>query len=153
MVPADIVTPEVRSRIMSAIRGKDTKPELMVRSALHRAGYRFRIHRKDLPGRPDLVFPRHGAVLFVHGCFWHGHNCHLFRWPATRKAFWKTKIGENQARDERHRVALLDAGWRVATIWGCALDGKNRLLLDEIVSAGAAWLESDAKRLEIKGSE
>ena len=153
MVPADIVTPEVRSRIMSAIRGKDTKPELAVRSALHRAGYRYRIHRKDLPGRPDLVFPRYNAVLFVHGCFWHGHGCHMFRWPSTRKAYWRTKIGDNMARDERHRIALLDAGWRVAIIWGCALDGRSRLSSDEIVRVCTTWLESDVKQLEIKGDE
>ena len=138
---------------MSAIRGKNTKPELAVRSALHRAGYRYRIHRKDLPGRPDLVFPRYNAVLFVHGCFWHGHGCRLFRWPATRKAYWKTKIGNNMARDERHQVALSDAGWRVATIWECALDGRDRLPMEEIVRTCAAWLESDVKQLEIKSGE
>ena len=84
-MPADTVTPATRSRMMAGIKGKNTRPELMIRSALHRRGFRFRLHRKDLPGRPDLVFTGRGAVIFVHGCFWHGHDCHLFRWPKSRK--------------------------------------------------------------------
>jgi DNA mismatch endonuclease (patch repair protein) len=113
-MPADVVTPEVRSRMMAGIKGKDTKPELVIRSALHRAGFRFRLHYKNMPGRPDLVFPRYRAVVFVHGCFWHGHDCHLFRWPSTREEFWREKIGRNVARDSQQTSTLLDTGWRVA---------------------------------------
>src|SRR5690606_16975078 len=98
---ADIVSPKTRSRMMSGIRGKNTRPELILRSALHRKGFRFRLHRKDLPGRPDMIFPQYRAVLFVHGCFWHGHNCHLFKWPSTREEFWREKIAGNIKRDKR----------------------------------------------------
>ncbi|WP_419739527.1 very short patch repair endonuclease [Ruegeria sp.] len=138
---------------MSGIRGKDTKPELAIRSALHRAGFRFRLHRKDLPGRPDLVFPRHDAVLFVHGCFWHGHDCHLFRWPKSRKDFWREKIGKNIARDQAQYKALADSGWRVGMIWECALKGKTRLPFDEVVDQCAIWLKSGIKTFEVSGHE
>jgi len=118
---------------MSGIRGKNTKPELVIRSALHRAGFRFRLHRKDLPGRPDLVFPRYRAVLFVHGCFWHRHDCHLFRWPSTRQEFWRVKIEGNVARDHRQYTELQDVGWRIATLWECAMKGRTRLPCPEVV--------------------
>ncbi len=152
-MPADIVSPATRSRMMSGIRGKDTKPELAIRSGLHRAGFRFRLHRKDLPGRPDLVFPRHDAVLFVHGCFWHGHDCHLFRWPKSREDFWREKIGKNIARDQEQYQALLDSGWRVGTIWECALKGKSRLPFDEVVDQCVIWLKSGIKTYELSGHE
>lgn len=138
---------------MSGIRGKDTKPELAIRSALHRAGFRFRLHRKDLPGRPDLVFPRHDAVLFVHGCFWHGHDCHLFRWPKSREDFWREKIGKNITRDQAQYQALADSGWRVGTIWECALNGKTRLPFDDLVDQCAIWLKSVIKTFEVSGHE
>jgi len=152
-MPADIVSAATRSRMMSGIRGKNTKPELAIRSALHREGFRFRLHRKDLPGCPDLVFPRHHAVLFVHGCFWHGHDCHLFRWPATRQEFWRGKIEGNIARDKKQRAALLDAGWRIATVWECAMKGRLRLPFPEVVEACVMWLNSDKRLLEIEGDE
>ncbi|WP_424930698.1 very short patch repair endonuclease [Amaricoccus tamworthensis] len=152
-MPADIVSAATRSRMMSGIRGKNTKPELAIRSALHREGFRFRLHRKDLPGCPDLVFPRHHAVLFVHGCFWHGHGCHLFRWPSTRQDFWRGKIKGNMARDEKQRAALLDAGWRIATLWECAMKGRTRLPFPEVVEACVMWLNSDKSLLEIEGDE
>lgn len=138
---------------MSGIRGKNTKPELAIRSALHHEGFRFRLHRKDLPGCPDLVFPRHHAVLFVHGCFWHGHNCHLFKWPSTRQEFWREKIEGNMTRDENQRAALLDAGWRIATLWECAMKGRTRLPFPEVVESCVIWLKSDERLLEIKGDE
>lgn len=138
---------------MSGIRGKNTKPELAIRSALHRAGFRFRLHRKDLPGRPDLVFPRYNAVLFVHGCFWHGHECHLFRWPKSREDFWREKIGKNIARDLAQYQALADSGWRVGMIWECALKGKARLPFDEVVDQCSIWLKSGIKTFEVSGHE
>ena len=118
---ADRVTPQVRSRMMAGIRGGNTKPELAIRSALHRRGFRFRIHCSDLPGKPDLVFLKYRAVILIHGCFWHGHQCHLFRWPKTREEFWREKIISNMERDQRQFSVLRKDGWRVATIWECAL--------------------------------
>lgn len=116
----DVHNKEQRSRNMAAIRGRDTKPELIVRRIAHRLGYRFRLHRRDLPGRPDLVLPRHRAVIFVHGCFWHQHNCRYGRVePATRAEFWKKKRAENVARDVRNVRALRTCGWRVLVVWEC----------------------------------
>lgn len=152
-MPADVVTPEARSRMMAGIRGKNTRPELMIRSALHRAGFRFRLHRASLPGKPDLVLPRYRAAIFVHGCFWHGHGCHLFRWPTTREAFWREKIGRNIARDSQQMADLAGAGWRVAVIRECSLKGKTRLPFPDIVEALGLWLKSDEKALEIQGDE
>lgn len=118
---SDITDPATRSRMMSGIRGQDTQPELAVRSALHAAGLRFRLHEKGLPGRPDLVLPRHKVVVFVHGCFWHQHGCANSRLPKSRPEFWGAKLKANAARDEKTRRTLLDAGWRVATIWECSI--------------------------------
>ncbi len=150
---SDIVSPEQRSRIMASIRYKDTKPELTIRSALHRNGIRFRLHHKDLPGRPDLVFPRYRAVLFVNGCFWHGHECHLFKWPKTKKKFWVDKIERNRIRDQKHNFDLFQEGWRVAILWQCALKGKTRLEISEIVEIFMNWLISDSNKVVIKGDE
>ena len=150
---ADTVTPDVRRRMMAGIRGKDTKPEKAVRSALHRLGFRFRVHRKDLPGKPDLVLPKHKAVIFVHGCFWHGHDCHLFKWPKTRSEFWRQKISSNVARDHKHILALADGEWRVATIWECALKGRSRLPIEAVADSCAVWLESDESEMRFSGDE
>jgi DNA mismatch endonuclease, patch repair protein len=108
----DVLTPAQRSFNMSRIRGRDTRPELQIRRGLHARGLRFQLHRRDLPGRPDLVFPRYRTVLFVHGCFWHGHGCHLCRMPATRPEFWRLKIEGNMVRDREAAVQLGDHGWR-----------------------------------------
>ncbi len=107
--------------MMSGIKGKNTKPELIIRKSLHAKGFRFRLHVRDLPGKPDLVFPKYGAVLFVNGCFWHGHGCKYFKVPGTRTEFWLEKIGSNKERDERSTALLITAGWRVATVWECAV--------------------------------
>ena len=116
----DIYEPRKRSEIMSRIRGRGTKPELIVRRITHRLGFRFRLHRKDLPGRPDIVFPRYRAVIMVHGCFWHRHpGCKHASIPKTRKLFWKNKLEDNVARDRRNETALLELGWRVMVIWQC----------------------------------
>lgn len=152
-MPTDIVPTTVRSRMMSGIKGKNTRPELAIRSALHSRGFRFRLHRKNLPGKPDLVFPSRNAVLFVHGCFWHGHDCHLFRWPKTREEFWREKIGKNIERDRKQRDALAEAGWRIGTVWECALKGKTHLPFDSVVDQCAIWLKSDIKTLEVSGDE
>ena len=139
--------------MMAGIRGRNTKPELVIRSVLHRRGFRFRLHRRDLPGKPDLVFPKHRAVILIHGCFWHGHGCHLFRWPKTREDFWRGKINSNVARDRRQISALLDSGWRVATIWECALKGRHRLPVATVTETCAKWLESDENELGLGGDE
>lgn len=122
---ADIFTPEKRSEVMSRIRGRDTRPELIVRSMLHRLGYRFTVggpKNRSLPGRPDLVLPKYGCVVFVHGCFWHGHeHCRYFRLPKSRTEWWTAKIEGNRARDARNERALRELGWHVVTVWECAL--------------------------------
>src|SRR5690554_2969417 len=103
---------EKRSQVMSKIRSKNTKPEIILRSALHRLGYRFRVHKKDLPGKPDLVLPKYGTVIFVHGCFWHGHDCRYFRLPKTRTDFWDEKISGNRSRDRKIASFLRKQGGR-----------------------------------------
>ena len=136
---------------MAAVKGRDTWPELLIRKALHAAGLRYRLHAKQLPGKPDLVFPRYKAVIFVHGCFWHRHDCHLFRWPATREAFWREKIGRNVVNDERAVQILLETGWRVATIWECALKGRTRPDFGEAMQRLAAWIQTGEQTMTIRG--
>ncbi len=148
----DIVTPEVRSRMMAGIRSRDTKPEMILRHGLHAAGFRYRLHDRALPGRPDMVFPRYHAVLFAHGCFWHGHDCHLFKWPASRREFWNAKITRNREVDSRSEQALAAAGWRLGVVWECALKGRTRLPVLTVLESCARWLRSDEPHLEIRGA-
>lgn len=148
----DIVNSETRSRMMAGIRGKNTRPELAVRRALHALGYRYRLHAGNLPGKPDLVLPRHGAVIFVHGCFWHGHGCALFRLPSTRPEFWEEKISVNRARDSNTDSALQALGWRRLTIRECALKGSRRIGIEKVASLADRWLSSDKPALEIRGT-
>ncbi|MBY5894875.1 DNA mismatch endonuclease Vsr [Rhizobium leguminosarum] len=149
---ADIVTPEKRSLMMSGIRGKDTKPEILIRKALFARGWRYRLHDKRLPGKPDLVFPRLRAVVFVDGCFWHGHTCHLFRLPSSRVDFWTEKIARNRQRDVEVRKALDGLGWRHLTVWECALKGRTRLPIVEVIDKVANWLESGKYAADIEGT-
>jgi len=137
---------------MAGIRGKDTKPELVLRRGLHAAGFRFRLHVRDLPGKPDMVFPKWRAVLFAHGCFWHGHDCHLFRIPSSRREFWETKIARNRVVDAASSNALQESGWRLGIVWECALKGRTRLPIEEVIARCAAWLRSDVPTLEIRGA-
>ena len=148
---ADIFSSAVRSRMMSAIKGKDTKPELSIRKNLHSRGYRYRLHVNGMPGRPDMVFPKFFCALFVHGCFWHGHDCNLFHWPATRIDFWKEKINGNRKRDSVSESTLLDEGWRVGKVWECALRGRARLEIDDIITQCEHWLRGTEPQLEIRG--
>ncbi|TPI51222.1 MULTISPECIES: very short patch repair endonuclease [unclassified Mesorhizobium] len=147
----DIVSPDVRSRMMAGIRGANTKPELTLRRALHAAGFRFRLHDRSLPGKPDIVLPRYHAVLFAHGCFWHGHDCHLFRMPSTRPEFWSEKIARNREVDQRANNDLSTAGWRVGIVWECSLKGRTRRDIAEVTSFCANWLRGSDPRLEIRG--
>ncbi len=118
----DVFTPQQRSSVMRAVKGNDTVPEMMVRRAVHAMGARFRLHRRDLPGAPDLVLARHRIVIFVHGCFWHGHDCARgARAPQHNAAYWRDKIARNRARDTRNVGALEAAGWRVIVVWECDL--------------------------------
>jgi DNA mismatch endonuclease (patch repair protein) len=136
----DVLTPEQRRLNMSRVRGRDTKPEMQLRRALHGRGLRFRLHRHDMPGRPDIVFPRHKAVVFVHGCFWHGHGCTLFKVPQTRRAFWLEKISRNRRRDDLSIRKLQAAGWRVLVVWECSLRGPSRLPLPFLCDQVQAFL-------------
>ncbi len=118
---SDVVSSEIRSRMMSGIRGKDTKPELTVRKALFAAGFRFRLHRRDLPGVPDVVLPGKRVAIFVHGCFWHMHaGCKNAKLPSSRQDFWREKLGRNIERDKKNIDALIDQGWRVLVVWECS---------------------------------
>ncbi|ARN18442.1 very short patch repair endonuclease [Piscinibacter gummiphilus] len=120
----DTISRSARSELMGRVRQKDTKPEMVVRRILHSAGFRYVLHPGGLPGRPDIVFPRYGVVLFVHGCFWHGHDCRAGRAPSSNSSYWSTKIAENRCRDERKSRELQSLGWRVAVIWECETKGS-----------------------------
>jgi DNA mismatch endonuclease (patch repair protein) len=139
--------------MMAGIRSRNTKPEMLVRRGLHRLGFRFRLHAKKLPGRPDLVLSRYRATIFVHGCFWHGHDCALFKWPRAREAFWREKITGNQARDRNAVEALRNAGWRVLTIWECAFRNKDEATRETALNTIAAWLKSGTVQAELLGDE
>ncbi|GFE65093.1 very short patch repair endonuclease [Litoreibacter roseus] len=135
----DIVDKQTRSRMMAGIKGKDTKPELVLRRALHARGFRYRLHSKNVPGRPDLMFPKHHAIVFVHGCFWHRHKgCRYTSTPSTRPEFWKAKFDANVARDRDVQDKLLDSGWRVATVWECTLRTPEKI--NETTDLLSEWL-------------
>ena len=124
----DVFTREKRSRIMSKVKGKDTKPELLVRSLLHKMGYRFRLHRRDLPGNPDIVLPKHKKVIFIHGCFWHGHKvCPRAKRPSSNKMFWEEKLNKNIKRDKRNISGLKEMGWDPLIIWTCEIKDHANL--------------------------
>lgn len=149
---ADIVSPETRSRMMAGIKGKDTKPEMILRKGLHRLGFRYRLHDRNLPGKPDMVFPRYKAVIFAHGCFWHGHSCHLFKWPSSNEEFWHTKIERNMEVDKQNIIRLQEIGWRTGIVWECALKGKYKIDREEVIELCAQWLQTtDMTSIEIGG--
>lgn len=120
---------------MSGIRGKDTKPEMIVRRALHKAGFRYRLHVKDLPGKPDIVLPKYRTVIFVHGCFWHKHNCKYFKWPKTRPDFWKEKIEGNVERDKKHLSMISSMGWKSLIIWECEIKENSKSVVEHTFKA------------------
>ena len=128
----DTVTQAKRSEIMGGVSSKNTRPEIRARRAFHSAGFRFRLHRKSLPGSPDIVFPRYRTAVFINGCLWHWHGCKSSRMPSTNKSYWENKIKRNVERDKKNLVALEELGWHIETIWGCQLelgirDALNRL--------------------------
>jgi DNA mismatch endonuclease (patch repair protein) len=146
---ADVLSPEQRSYCMSRIRGKNTKPEYMVRRGLFALGFRYRLHKRSLPGCPDLVLAKHHAVIFVHGCLWHRHECALFRWPKTNARFWRKKITKNSSNDAQNLLKLSVAGWRVLTVWECTLRKMNGPKRQKLIGKMAHWLRSGRRRLEI----
>jgi DNA mismatch endonuclease (patch repair protein) len=148
---ADIVSRETRSRMMAGIRGKHTMPERVLRKALFARGLRYRLHGTELPGKPDLIFPRYHAAVFVNGCFWHGHACRLFKWPSTRKEFWTAKINGNRERDQRCLLKIRSLGWRAITVWECSLRGKSSEQVEQLADDLAAWIRSNDVSQERSG--
>jgi len=143
----DVVDKQTRSRMMAGIRGKNTKPELTLRRALHRAGFRYRIHDSKLPGKPDLVFPMYKALIFIHGCFWHQHsNCWWNKAPSSNTEFWKNKLGQNAERDVRNVEELRRRGWRIAIVWECSFRLSDP---DPVVARVQQWLRSDKPSLSL----
>ena len=142
---ADVVDKATRSRMMAGIRAKNTRPEVFLRQGLHGLGFRYRIHVKNIPGNPDIVLPKYRALIVVHGCFWHGHGCRYFKLPATRPEFWQLKIDSNRQRDKRDFLNQLESGWRVLTVWECAIRDsmKNQHTLD-CVALAEEWLRNGA---------
>lgn len=139
----DSLTPERRSALMKRVKRADTKPELTLRKALHKLGFRYVIGDKRLPGTPDLVFPKYKAAVFVHGCFWHGHDCRQGRAPSSNVSYWVPKIDANRARDARKEQAARDLGWRVFTVWECELKVARQ---EETIRALASQIECGASR-------
>jgi len=148
----DTVSPKKRSEIMSHIKGKDTSPELMIRKGLHNLGYRYILHDKRLAGNPDLVFPKYNLIIEVNGCFWHAHNCHIYRLPKSNKSYWAKKIKGNVSRDKENWNALLSQGWRVLLIWECALKGKTSLEIDDVLGKAENFIHSNIAFEEIEGT-
>ncbi|MCA5965926.1 MULTISPECIES: very short patch repair endonuclease [Pseudomonas] len=146
---ADIVDVATRSQMMSGIRGKNTSPELLIRKALHARGFRFRIHAAHLPGKPDLLFPKYKAAVFIHGCFWHGHACRYFKIPKTRPEFWMEKIGKNQARDSDQERSLNSQGWRILVVWECAVRSMKKEKSSLLVDLIADWLVNGSNYFQI----
>ena len=142
----DTLTPEQRRRNMQSVRAADTKPERLLRSALHALGLRFRLNVKELAGKPDLVFPKYAAAVFVNGCLWHGHRCHLFKWPTTQPTFWRRKIEANTSRDKVAVGTLLQQGWRVLVIWECALRGPRRRPMIDLAMQCKAFITGKSPR-------
>lgn len=137
---------------MAGIRGTNTKPELFIRHALHARGFRYRLHPRDVPGVPDFILPRWRAAVFVHGCFWHGHDCPLFRLPGTRPEFWLAKIERNRVRDAEVTAALAAQGWRQLVIWECAMRGRGRMDAALLIEDAAQWITGESEMLELRGA-
>jgi DNA mismatch endonuclease, patch repair protein len=148
----DTVDKSTRSYIMSRVGQKDTGPEILLRSSVHAAGLRYRLHDRGLPGSPDLVFPRFHTAVFVHGCYWHSHGCYRSSVPKSRQEFWAEKFEANRSRDERNLRLLREGGWRVLTVWECALRGKSARTSLDIADTVKAWLVSSDDVGEIAGT-
>ena len=148
----DTVNKETRSRMMSSVRAKNTKLEMEIRRRLFAMGFRYRLHGKDLPGTPDMIFPKYSAVIFVHGCFWHHHGCHLSKLPGTRRSWWKKKLEGNRTRDFDVMAELRMLGWRVLVVWECGFrrpKTDRAEALDRVAERASRFLKSERKFLEI----
>lgn len=145
----DTASKAVRSRMMSNIRGKDTKPEIVIRKALHHKGFRYKLHDKSLPGKPDIALPKYRAIIQVNGCFWHMHNCDLFRWPSTRADFWREKLTSNAERDLLNLEKLHREGWKSLVVWECAMRGRGKLSQHELFKSISTWIVNDPMNAEI----
>jgi DNA mismatch endonuclease (patch repair protein) len=148
---ADRVDPAIRSKMMSSIRCRDTEPERIIRKLLHSRGFRFRLNSNKLPGKPDLVLPKYSAVIFVHGCFWHGHNCKYFRLPSSRRLFWEKKIESNRQRDMATSKTLREMEWRVIEVWECAIRVKSPKEIQKVGDSIANWLTGNSTYKSIRG--
>lgn len=148
----DIVSTATRSRMMSGIRTRDTKPEVVFRKGLHSRGYRYRLQSTRVPGKPDFVLPKYRVAAFVHGCFWHRHECHLFKWPSTRPEFWRAKLDRNHVRDIKVAEQLKEADWRQLIVWECALRGRHRLDLNDVLDHAERWIRTADMSVEIRGT-
>ena len=149
---SDVHSPSVRSANMRAIKHRGTSLELGVRKALFSRGLRYRVNVRDLPARPDIVFPKYKAIIFINGCFWHGHNCDLFKIPKTRTEFWLNKISGTIGRDQDSHQKLMGLGWRVGVIWECALKGRGKLPFNECIDLLEEWiLDRRAPGIELAG--
>lgn len=147
----DIVDSSTRSKMMSRIRNKNTNIEIMIRKGLRSRGVHYRLHSSSIPGKPDLVFFGRQAVTFIHGCFWHGHDCSLFKIPKTRTEFWSDKIMGNKSRDQQVKIKLAAEKWRVMTIWECALRGRPVFEVDRVIDCLVKWLSSSDLSGELRG--
>lgn len=148
---SDIVDQLKRKEMMAGIRNKNTQPEMVIRKGLFAKGYRYRLHKKGLVGKPDMILPKYRAAIFINGCFWHCHDCHLFKWPQTRKEFWENKILSNKARDEVNKISLMQSGWRILIVWECALKGKTKLDLVRLIDEIESWIVSNSDYVTICG--
>ncbi len=145
----DVHDTATRSHNMAAIKGKNTRPERWLRQRLHQLGFRYRLNVSTLPGKPDLVFPRYKAVIFVHGCFWHMHQCPLFRLPATRTEWWEQKLMQNRQRDLAEQNKLRELGWRVLLVWECAIKGRRKIPEAVLLAQVAEWLKNSSCYTEL----
>ena len=148
----DIVSKEKRSEMMAGIKGQNTKPEILIRKLIHSLGFRYRLHYKKLPGKPDIVLPKYKAAILINGCFWHWHNCSFFKMPSSNQDFWRNKIESNRNRDQIQIANLTSLGYKVLIIWECSLRGKNKLLLSDIGRKIENWLINDKNNSEISGT-
>jgi DNA mismatch endonuclease (patch repair protein) len=139
----DVVNPATRSRMMAGIKAKNTHPELFLRKSLHALGFRYRLHAKDIPGKPDMVFPKYSALIEIRGCFWHGHGCRYCKPPITNSEFWQKKIMANQLRDKRNLSKQIEASWRCLIVWECAVRQAQRAAKSlDVTALSARWLQA-----------
>ena len=149
---ADTISPENRSKNMASIRNKDTKPEIIIRKALHKQGYRYRTHAKHIPGSPDITLPKYSVAIFVHGCFWHKHDCHFFRIPKSNIDYWTLKLDRNASRDQEILKQIRDK-WRIGIVWECAIKGKTRRPLSDVTAQLSKWIHSESAFMELTGAD